>query len=99
MIKEITMFAHFLRAVWLLLLLGELINARCPNDCSRHGKCNIYNICECDAGYDHAPDCSQLSCPYDLAWASKSQSLNSAHTSMECSNNGICNRETVSNCC
>lgn len=35
-------------------------------------------------------------CPYDFAWADKAYEENIAHTTAECSSQGICDRSTVS---
>jgi hypothetical protein len=35
-------------------------------------------------------------CPSGKSWADKAQDTDSAHTEVECSNNGMCNRHTVS---
>ena len=34
-------------------------------------------------------------CPYDLAWADKAYELDTAHTVVECSNQGICDTKSV----
>ena len=67
----------------------------CPNSCSGRGKCSQYSTCQCNEGWDLAPDCSQKRCPYDTAWASKATGFNIAHSLAECSNNGLCDRATV----
>ena len=33
-------------------------------------------------------------CPYDIAWADKAYQLDTAHSLAECSNQGLCNRQT-----
>ena len=66
----------------------------CPNICSGHGKCTSDSVCHCDSGWDVVADCSQRRCPYDIAWADKAYAMDMAHTRVECSNNGLCNRKT-----
>eukprot|EP00605_Chrysophyceae_sp_TOSAG23-4_P002355 GSChrysophyteH1.ASY1.ANO1.2603.1 assembled CDS len=89
------------RGLSLLLVALVLVAVRsfCPNGCSGHGKCTRDNACACDDGYDVVADCSQMRCPYDIAWADKAwggaSNPNKAHLhkGQECSRNGMCNRE------
>ena len=76
--------------VWLALQQAAV--AQCPNMCSGHGECGAENVCQCEAGYDVAPDCSLRTCPYGVAWADKAYAVDEAHSSAECSNGGICDR-------
>lgn len=66
----------------------------CPHQCSGHGHCTFELQCICTSGYISA-DCSQKSCPEDVSWVDKAQSLDKAHGKSECSKNGLCNRNTV----
>ena len=68
--------------------------AACPNGCSGHGDCGPGSSCSCFAGWDVAADCSERSCAYGPAWADKAYSSNAAHTDVECSNAGLCDRIT-----
>jgi len=54
-----------LRTIIVASLVG-LAAAECPNACSGHGSCGKFDMCSC---YDNwqANDCSQRTCPYDLA--------------------------------
>jgi hypothetical protein len=73
------------------------------NNCNGHGRCNYAtSTCDCDVGWGaktditlyRAPDCSQRTCPAGKAWGDVASSTNKAHHLMECSNRGICNRQT-----
>lgn len=87
---------------WLLL---QTIDAVCValNNCNGHGRCNyITSSCVCDSGWGastdialyRSPDCSQRTCPAGKAWGDVPTSATKAHHLMECSNKGLCNRET-----
>merc|ERR1719181_330646 len=70
--------------------------------CSGHGKCGGTNtnnethagVCACYAGWDFSADCSKRSCPTGTAWFDKASAVDTAHAKAECSNAGICNRDT-----
>ena len=65
----------------------------CPSACSSRGTCNIFNQCECFEGRTGA-DCSEHVCPFASAWTGPTVGTDSGHQPAECSNAGICNRET-----
>lgn len=74
---------------------------RCPGDhvdgfpCNGHGQCSNDNRCVCNEGWwSQSVDCSLRECKSGPAWASKPYALDKAHSSMECSNAGLCNRYT-----
>ncbi|CAM9178437.1 unnamed protein product, partial [Sphacelaria rigidula] len=71
-----------------------LVEAACPNHCSGHGTCGSGATCTCNDGWDFAPDCSLRTCSKGLAWADKAYSTDTAHSEVECSNAGNCNRQT-----
>jgi len=75
------------------------------NNCNGHGKCGLSSTCDCFAGWGassdittyRSPDCSARVCPSGKSWGDLSayksyQVVN--HQSSECSDKGICNRQT-----
>lgn len=80
----------------------------CKNDnfCNGHGVCDwCSDKCICQEGFGSPvdtimlgqnirKDCSQKVCPSGKAIADIPSSATQAHSSAECSNRGICNRET-----
>eukprot|EP01032_Pedospumella_encystans_P011658 gene11658-13544_t len=71
----------------------------CGNFCSGHGLCLKNNNCKCYNGLDGepewtGPDCSQRTCPKDFAWVGAVVGNNNLHPIAECSNRGMCNRQT-----
>lgn len=71
----------------------------CENQCSGHGTCEVNGNCKCFKGLDGeaewtGPDCSWRTCPYDFAWVGASINSNNLHPWAECSNKGLCDRET-----
>jgi len=94
-----------MQAFLVLLLALFIINvyANCPNGCNGHGSCGKNDKCTCYAGVDGTTvawtgaDCSQRTCPMDMAWVSTIDTVvgaNDAHPMAECSNQGICDRTT-----
>lgn len=74
----------------------------CPNECSRQGTCKntgSYSQCECFPGFV-GTDCSLRYCPAAKAWVDFPAASNTAHADYtECSNMGICDRQTgICNC-
>ena len=68
----------------------------CPNSCSGHGFCAPNApacLCRCDYGYTGG-DCTLRTCPDGFAWSDMATAPDTAHARAECSNAGICNRET-----
>jgi len=78
--------------VALLGMLG-MVAATCPNLCNGHGTCGSNDRCTCFNNWQGA-DCSERVCAYGLAWVDAPSALNTAHWYAECSNKGICDRET-----
>jgi hypothetical protein len=82
----------------LSLFDGVVVKAICPHECSGHGFCEDYDICEC---YDDdvgrvgwiGNDCSMRTCPYGEAWIGPLVKANDVHPMMECSNKGLCDRD------
>lgn len=71
----------------------------CENQCSGHGTCEINGNCKCFQGLDGedewtGPDCSSRTCPFDFAWVGASINSNNLHPWAECSNKGICDRDS-----
>jgi len=81
------------KLTFLTIALGlvAFVSASCPNSCSGHGRCGRYDKCSCFYRWT-GPDCSQRLCKEGLAWVDGSQA--DAHSWAECSNKGICDRET-----
>ena len=79
---------------WILI---QLISAACPNSCHGHGYCETAHgskSCFCFPGF-HGPDCSVRVCPSGRAWVDYPKHDNTAHYNYaECSNMGICDRDT-----
>jgi len=87
-----------MRATAMLLFLASVANAECPNACSGHGTCGKDDVCECyqnwQSGDEAGGDCSDRTCPYDIAWADLPSGNNVAHAYQECSGRGLCDRKT-----
>lgn len=74
------------------LLIHNILANPCPNDCNGHGRCHSPGrICKCFDGYTGG-DCSELVCPFGLAWTDMATGIDQAHASSECSNMGTCSR-------
>jgi len=74
---------------------------RCENKCSGHGVCPTSGTgkCECYNGVNGEAewtdiDCSVRACPKDIAWVGDTVGSNDLHPYVECSNKGICDRQT-----
>jgi hypothetical protein len=86
-------------AVILLVVLVVHAAAKCDNACSGHGRCGQNGVCTCydnwGLGLGHlSGDCSQRVCPYEFAWVDSPNKQGRFHKYAECSNRGICNRDT-----
>jgi len=74
-------------------------SGRCDNDCSGHGNCEPNSNCVCyrdrrgNSMYT-GPDCSLRICPKSEAWVGNVVSSNNLHPIVECSNRGLCDRES-----
>merc|ERR1719453_1970653 len=71
----------------------------CENACSGNGKCVMNVNCDCNVGIDGekewtGADCSLRTCPKDYAWVGDVVKANDLHGWKECSNKGVCNRQT-----
>ena len=76
-------------------------SAYCPNGCNGQGTCGAFDKCTCYERQDvqgdpawQGADCSLRTCPKGNAWVDVATAANSAHASVECSNMGLCDRET-----
>lgn len=72
----------------------RLTKMSCPNSCSGHGLCDVFQRCLCADGF-MAADCSQRTCPFGTAWADEPDAFagtDQAHVKAECSNKGLCDR-------
>ncbi|CAM9276828.1 unnamed protein product [Hapterophycus canaliculatus] len=71
--------------------------AGCPGEiaCSGHGTCDESDFtCDCNDGWTTG-DCSLRACPYGWSWFSYPSAEGKAHDERtECSDGGLCNRET-----
>jgi len=65
--------------------------AACPNHCSGRGTCGSDDVCSCYSRYQ-GPDCSERKCKMNIAWVDGD--VASPHEYAECSNRGVCDRET-----
>lgn len=88
--------------LFLVFLIFTSTFARCPNNCSGHGKCQGGDgICDCYSGWGSVTDiaeyktldCSAKTCPNGLSWAHLPGIDGNAHKyTKECSGKGICDR-------
>jgi biopolymer transport protein ExbD len=74
-------------------------NGLCDRNCSGHGICMGNVNCQCFTGLDHqsmytGSDCSLHTCPKDIAWVGAVVNANNMHPVVECSNRGVCHRDT-----
>lgn len=86
-----------IRAI-LAFSLAAYASAGCDNGCSGHGVCEC-GFCLCydnwGMGYElDTGDCSDRICPFEFAWIDTPNKDGAFHKYAECSNKGICNRET-----
>jgi hypothetical protein len=81
-----------------LALMVSAASAACPNACSGHGTCTVNDVCECyqdwQSGDEAGGDCSDRTCPFDIAWADVPSAEDVAHGYAECSGAGLCNRKS-----
>ena len=78
---------------FLSIFVLVLANASCPNNCNGQGECDKYSRCHCAEGNQGA-DCSEMICPFGLAWADQATETDVAHNMAECSNRGLCDRSS-----
>jgi hypothetical protein len=88
-----------LKLIVAFVCLAASVYAGCDNSCSGHGTCSVHGKCTCydnwGIGLSHlSGDCSERICPYELAWVDKPDNIGQHHKYAECSNRGICNRDS-----
>jgi len=86
-------------SIIVLTSLFSAASAGCDNQCSGHGTCGERGVCECydnwGLGLSHlSGDCSERICPFEFAWVDSPNDDGSFHKYAECSNRGICNRDS-----
>lgn len=72
------------------------------NYCNGHGLCSADSKCNCFEGWGadsdltnyRAPDCSAKVCPSGTSWGDLALPTGEAHQPAECSDKGVCNRQT-----
>lgn len=76
-------------------LIAQVFSA-CDNACSGHGTCTFKDICACwsdwRTGDEMGGDCSDRSCPFELAWVDTPDHSGLRHKYVECAGRGICDR-------
>jgi hypothetical protein len=85
--------------ILVLVSIFSAAQAACDNGCSGHGTCGKHGVCQCydnwGLGLSHlSGDCSERICPYDIAWVDTPNKVGTFHRYAECSNRGVCNRQT-----
>jgi len=88
-----------LKVILVAALVAVAAAGGCDNDCSGHGTCLQNGVCKC---YDNwgmglgldSGDCSQRICPFEFAWVDTPDKLGNHHKYAECSNRGICDRDS-----
>jgi len=83
----------------LVISFLAVVYAGCDNACSGHGVCGEDGVCQCydnwGLGLAHySGDCSQRTCPYEIAWVDTPDKLGNRHKYAECANRGICDRDS-----
>eukprot|EP00605_Chrysophyceae_sp_TOSAG23-4_P002319 GSChrysophyteH1.ASY1.ANO1.2565.1 assembled CDS len=87
------------RLALIAVLVATAVAGGCDNDCSGHGTCTQNGVCACwdnwgmGMGLDSG-DCSQRICPFEFAWVDTPDKLGNHHRYAECSNRGICDRDS-----
>jgi len=88
-----------LKTILVAALVSVALAGGCDNSCSGHGTCLQNGVCAC---YDNwgmgmgldSGDCSQRICPFEFAWVDTPDKLGNYHKYAECSNRGICDRDS-----
>jgi len=88
-----------LLALLATIMAPVVLGASCDNACSGHGTCGQNGVCTCFDNWGVglgrlSGDCSERICPFEFAWVDTPDKLGNHHKYAECSNRGICDRET-----
>eukprot|EP01041_Mallomonas_annulata_P013277 gene13277-28117_t len=84
---------------FILNLSLKPVHSYCHNQCSGHGTCGENDKCACfkarsgDVAWTGA-DCSERTCPKGVSWIGPVHKANDVHPVLECSNKGLCDRQT-----
>jgi len=94
MVQMITLLAILACTVPMVVL-----GASCDNACSGHGTCGQNGVCTCFDNWGVglgrlSGDCSERICPFEFAWVDTPDKLGNHHKYAECSNRGVCDRDT-----
>jgi hypothetical protein len=86
-------------SVFLLATLFIAVKSACDNQCSGHGTCMLDDVCKCydnwGVGLSHdSGDCSEMVCPYEIAWVDGPSKAGLFHKYAECAGRGTCDRAT-----
>lgn len=88
-----------MQIIALFLAILAVVDAGCDNACSGHGTCGERGVCSCydnwGMGLAHySGDCSERTCPFEIAWVDTPDKVGSRHKYAECAARGICDRST-----
>lgn len=87
------------RTLIVAVLIVAAAAGGCDNACSGHGTCMANGVCDCWDNWGmgmniDSGDCSQRVCPFEFAWVDTPDKLGNHHKYAECSNRGLCDRDT-----
>ena len=88
-----------LLAILACMMPVMVLGASCDNACSGHGTCGQNGVCTCFDNWGVglgrlSGDCSERICPFEFAWVDTPDKLGNHHKYAECSNRGVCDRES-----
>lgn len=79
--------------VFLIFLCNFRIDARCPNNCNKHGVCRKTGLCDCDTGYE-GNDCGRKQCSLGYSLGAAPYANDQTHRLVMCSDRGTCDYDT-----